>query len=606
MINVMKKNVLLVVLSIVSFVFAFSGICGFVNASAETTPKTLSEISFVMEEGATVRLDGNNGMRFAGKLSKDDYQAIKSNYKTLEYGMFIMPESYVQAHGALNEANTFGAEAVYIWGDDYENFPVVGEGADAKYRIIHINSAVATTDEECFVRGSVVDFLAENLATDYTACAYIKATTKQNTVEYKFADELESATSMLMLSFKAINSGDYDSDAAKLEILNGYKDAYVAELGEEPTFSYTIKYLAEGFDKPIDTVYAEGITMNTAIPYADAGYVLDQTKLPEADDAFVYLEDKVLEVYIEAPHVLTGDLYDGEVAYLGIWSELEGDTQTFELPEVIPGTVSNIKIDGYLMNASIEGSTFTIGTTELEGFSQNGGVKYLTFVAENTLYLAKLTIADIVIRDASQIANLSNTYSNNYIVIATDIDAGRVAVNPHTLGFSGTIDGKGNVISNYLIDSWFAMINTNAEQQFTGTIKNIAFVDIENKVGMRGVFSAVANGATIENVYIQGRSDREQLFASILENGVTVKNLILDLHDGYGSKGDVCLFKPCDNNHTLVESTGTVNVVENYLSIWSANGYSSFFADNADLEFGDFLMTAEGLTFNGKLVKAIA
>ena len=605
MINVMKKKVLLAVLSIVSFVFAFSGICGFVTANAATA-KNLSEITFAMEDVATVRLDGNNGMRFAGKLSKDDYQAIKSNYKTLEYGMFIMPESYVQAHGALNEANTFGAEAVYIWGDDYENFPVVGEGADAKYRIIHINSAVATSGEECFVRGSVVDFLSENLATDYTACAYIKATTKQNTVEYKFADELESATSMLMLSFKAINSGDYASDSAKLEILNGYKDAYVAELGEEPTFSYTIKYLAEGFDKPIDTVYAEGITMNTAIPYADAGYVLDQTKLPEADDAFVYLEDKVLEVYIEAPHVLTGDLYDGEVAYLGIWSELEGDTQTFELPEVIPGTVSNIKIDGYLMNASIEGSTFTIATAELEGFSQNGGVKNLTFVAENTLYLAKLTIADLIVREASQINYLAETNNNNYIVIATDIDAGRVAVNPHTLGFSGTIDGKGNVISNYLIDSWFAMINTNAEQQFTGTIKNIAFVDIENKVGMRGVFSAVANGATIENVYIQGRSDREQLFASILENGVNVKNLILDLHDGYGSKGDVCLFKPCDNNHTLAESTGTVNVVENFLNIWSANGYSSFFADNADLEFGDFLMTADGLTFNGKLVKAIA
>ena len=592
-----KRKVLLVVLALVSALFAFSGICGFVNAKADATPKSLADISFVMEESAVARVDGNNGLKFSAKLSSSDYEGILANYKTIKYGMFVMPEYYVEEVGELNEENTFGSSAKYVWGNSYANQTVV----NGKYRIIHMESAAVKSGTKYVIKGSVKDFLAENLATDYVACAYIKATTNNNQTEYKFADLSNfDPTSMLEVAFKALNSGNYDAanKAAEKAILEGYKTAYIAELGSTPSYSYTVNYVAG--NEIIDTVTVGDIAMNTPVSItaeAPEGYIVaGETNI----SAHVYASDIVINVALGT--FIEGDLYNGEIAYL---EKLESgwniaETQYIVLPEPV-GVVTDFKIGGYEIDFTYDSATNSIAVSAVDLDAWLGGVYVATFKGENdAVYAVKLTIADRIIDDASEVAKMTATFGSPYIVIGADVDAGSVAQYPYgSEPFSGTIDGKGNILYNYTIEGWWGITLygwTNA------TIKNLAFVNIDNP-GYRGIFSPSADNVLIENVYINGLSDREQLFAVINEGGITVKDLVLNFEDGWDSKGCICSFKTdADGGVSVGTITGEEGV--DYYNIWSVDGSAaqSFMANNLGLSFGDFEVTVEGLTFNGKML----
>ena len=601
MINSLKKKVLLVVLAFVSFFMAFSGVCGIVTAKADGN--VLDSVEFTMIDGAQIRLDGNNGMRFAGKLDSED----ASVYETLEYGIFIMPEYYVNQFGAIEYSTTFGAESVYDWDESIDQ---------GKHKIIHMES-LAVQDPELdnawVVRGTVLmGAYAKNLATTYVARAYVKNPNAEGESAYKFADvSAYTGRSMLDVAVKAKYLPKYED-----ELSEGRQaiDAYIAQYVDynndvAPEYNCTVNYKVNGYDGIVDSEVVS-VPMDTVID----GYLKYSNIASSAQGKRVYASNATFEVELDSELVqLNGQLYKGEVAYLGVWAAHEGETQTFELPEEINGA-SNIKIAGYLMNATIEGNTFTIPTADLEGFSQHGGVKDLTFFdSNNNFYVAKLTVADLVVRDASKAYYLQETNNNNYIVIATNIDANSEPVNPRIVsGFSGTIDGKGNVIRNYKITGWSGMIATGIDgegvkQVFSGTIKNIAFVNIDNGgkdgSGYDGIFSEIASGATIENVYIHGLSTREQLFATIGDNGVTIRDVILNFNDGYDYEGQVCCFNTKIGGDTIFEeSTGEITYEGEFMQIWNVE--ATLWNKEVGTTFGDFELKADGLYFNGNLIKA--
>ena len=610
MINSLKKKVLLVVLAFVSFFMAFSGVCGIVTAKAEGET-ALQQIEFTMIDGAQIRLDGNNGMRFAGQMSEADFNKISGAYETLEYGVFIMPEFYL-AKGELNYANTFGGEK-YFWGEDVTS---KGEGDAKTYRIIHMASD-ATTDAELdgyLVRGSVVDVKKQNLATTYVACAYIKATPAEGDVEYKFADMSNyTGRSMLEVALRAKNSGKYDGDADSLDNLDKYKTDYLAWYAENnegatPTYSYTINYCLEGVIRPLVTETVEGVAMNSAIE--EFSYAL--VEQPKAEDARVYASDKVLNVYVDA-EVLTGTLYQGEVAYLEKYPSNNSDkkeNQSFVLPKAV-GQVKDFRIDGYTFDVAYEDatSTITINTADIAYESFVGGVKFATFVDdEGNLYVAKLTVADFVVWNDSEIGDFFNTDLNYYIAVAQNIDAGRVAVNTEIIdNYTGTIDGKGHVVSNYYIHMGLGMIGTGysdgVRYTFSGTVKNIAFVSLDNStqndMGYDGIFSEIANGATIENVYIHGKSARQQLFATIAEGGVTIKDVVLNFNDGYGSPDGVVCCQNTNKGHDA--STGDITYEGIFWSIY--NDETQLWNAEIGMTFGDFEVRENGLYFGGTPIK---
>ena len=612
MISAMKKRVLIIMLALVSVLMAFTGICGFNTAKAEGET-ALQQIEFTMIDGAQIRLDGNNGMRFAGQMSEADFNKISVAYETLEYGVFIMPEFYLDK-GELNYANTIGGEK-YFWDEDVIS---KGEGEAKTYRIIHMQSD-ATTDEfedGYLVRGSVVDIKDKNLATTYVACAYIKATSAEGTVEYKFADMSDyTGRSILEVALRVKNTGKYEGEPEDA-ILDKYKTDYLAWYAENnddavPTYSYTINYCLEGVSRPLATETVENVAMNSAIE--EFSYAL--VEQPKAEDARVYASNKVLNVYVDA-EVLTGTLYQGEVAYLDkdlVKNGTVSEIQTFQLPKAVDN-VNDFKIDGWEVDSVVydgETQTVSVPTASLEYFI--GGVKIATFVdGEGKFYSMKLTVADFVITN-SNIGNMMFTRQNYYFAIAENIDAESVAVDPQVIDdFYGTIDGKGHVIRNYKISSWSGMIATGylegTRHTFSGTIKNIAFVNINNGgkdgTGYDGIFSEIANGATIENVYIHGLSTREQLFATIAENGVTIRDVILNFNDGYSYEGNVCNNNPhIGNQYNVFDvSTGEIIYEGVFWQIW--NDESAFNNCAVGTKFGDFEMKEDGLYFGGALIKA--
>ena len=306
--------------------------------------------------------------------------------------------------------------------------------------------------------------------------------------------------------------------------------------------------------------------------------------------------------------LIVGSLYNGEVAYLEKTSAEA--TQSFVLPTV--ANVSKVSLAGIELSYNSSTQVVTVNTADLEDIES--GIQTLTVLANGTSYHAKLTVADYVINNDNEAGKIAYTDGDNYIVLATNIDASGLenfnSVTP-TEVFTGTIDGKGNSISNLSISTsvgWWGILGrttpdpvteASVAKVFAGTIKNIAFINVYNP-GSRGLFSCVVDGGTIENVYIEGRSNREQLFATIGDNGLTVSNLILDFEDGWDSKGCICTYKT-DNNDPV--STGTITGEENtaYYNIW---GNATWLADNVGFTLGDFEVKADGLYFNGNLIKA--
>ena len=270
------KNKLVVVLSALMMISAIFSLIGFNNAKANDGT-ALSEIvtDFTMGGGQQVRLakeEGDpKGMRFIAKLSADNYDAINgAEYDSVEYGYFIMPSYYETKIGAINEENTFGANAKYTWEGK------VGAGT---YAVIHNVGAEPVLDEDSgdyLIKGSVVGMQPQNLATKYTGKMYIKAT-KGDVSEYVFADALVSKYSMIDVAIMAMDTGVEDDSLQ--DYIDDYKAWYLEQKGVEPTYSYTINYVAG--DEIVDTQVVENIDINTQINLtatAPAGYVLDANK----------------------------------------------------------------------------------------------------------------------------------------------------------------------------------------------------------------------------------------------------------------------------------------------------------------------------------------
>lgn len=75
---VKNRNLLLFVLSLL-FCVSIVACVGFATVNAEATPKTLEEVALTMEDGASIRTNEPNGIRFRSFMSVADYEGLKAN-----------------------------------------------------------------------------------------------------------------------------------------------------------------------------------------------------------------------------------------------------------------------------------------------------------------------------------------------------------------------------------------------------------------------------------------------------------------------------------------------------------------------------------------------
>lgn len=208
---VKNRNLLLFVLSLL-FCVSIVACVGFATVNAEATPKTLEEVALTMEEGASIRTNEPNGIRFRSFMSVADYEGLKANvgegkaYKSAYFGMLIAPEDYLTTIGALNEENVFGENAKYSYGDTAE---------EGKTRIINVwSSEMNDFNGQKFFAGIITDVLGTNYNRKFVAQGYIKVTATDDTVSYKFAPAADNHRSVISVAQAAIDVGE-DSEAVQ-------------------------------------------------------------------------------------------------------------------------------------------------------------------------------------------------------------------------------------------------------------------------------------------------------------------------------------------------------------------------------------------------------
>lgn len=213
---VKNRNLLLFVLSLL-FCVSIVACVGFATVNAEATPKTLEEVALTMEEGASIRTNEPNGIRFRSFMSVADYEGLKANvgegkaYKSAYFGMLIAPEDYLTTIGALNEENVFGENAKYSYGDTAE---------EGKTRIINVwSSEMNDFNGQKFFAGIITDVLGTNYNRKFVAQGYIKVTATDDTVSYKFAPAADNHRSVISVAQAAIDAGE-DSEAVKIFVKN--------------------------------------------------------------------------------------------------------------------------------------------------------------------------------------------------------------------------------------------------------------------------------------------------------------------------------------------------------------------------------------------------
>ena len=228
-----QKTILLLFLSILMF-FSFGFLADtYVRANeSQVTPKTIVEVAYAMEDGASVRMSNDNktnGLRFAASMSATDYEALKANkdYTSLIYGVVIAPADYLvsETEGVdkgFTEENLFGDSAIYAW-DEYVNGEwVYDEEANAgKTRIINIVASQLNTaliNGKAVITASITNLQSNNIARDFVARGYIVATLANGDVDYEMADYYNSTVesnirSMAIVAEKAVaDTSDYALD----------------------------------------------------------------------------------------------------------------------------------------------------------------------------------------------------------------------------------------------------------------------------------------------------------------------------------------------------------------------------------------------------------
>lgn len=189
------KKILCSTLALVG-VCAFSGGLAFA-ASADTTIQ-IEGNAFEMQYGASVRTAEPAGIRFTALVGKDVYNEVSSD-PNKDFGMFIVPDSYMEDYEAYIDSNPNYA------GKYYEYFSEQKKMIDFTYT----PDQLTEKDGGYLMRGALSNVLFENLTREFVGVAYIKTTTG-NDIFYEYAefDRVDNARSISYVASAAINAGE--------------------------------------------------------------------------------------------------------------------------------------------------------------------------------------------------------------------------------------------------------------------------------------------------------------------------------------------------------------------------------------------------------------
>ncbi|MBR2623267.1 MAG: hypothetical protein IKD15_03485, partial [Clostridia bacterium] len=426
------------------------------------------EVTLKMEEGASVRVSGDNsGIRFETRLNKADYDALVAKYgaENIETGTYILPYALIGKNGIY----AYVTDASKIAGNHYVQ--VINEG--------WYNEATATTDGYYRWYGSLVKIKPQNYALNYVGIGYVKVTIGEESILVLAGEAtLDNSRSIYQVAYKAYIDEDNGLSDAGINVLKAYLnevavlvsngdksapvlDTTLSSYGYTPT--YTLSKSAETGNYIVTA--AEGKTINALIV-----------------DSIAYKVEPANVIYFSyykgTATVLSGDETSTMNATIVTASELENGVQA---------TYTSAAWDAYKVENQNMSLTHGLksGNVQVSNLTNSAGESYLT----NTLDAYVVSGGNRVYGKTG-----SNTYGGT--------TAGSARLNTFNLGYyyyeASVRDITFNSNIPLYLSKTYHTYSDKMHQEFTvvasGTTSNVTALGFEMKIPMSSVTKYVVDG----------------------------------------------------------------------------------------------------------------
>ena len=466
---------------IVSLIFAFilSITCGLTTrkANAETA---FSFDNFVMCEGAEVRTDGKNGIRFVASLGD-----VLPEYDNLTYNMMIVPKAYITKYnteGALNDNWYEGLKAALEGDEAVANKTVVSMQTKPFY-----SDEVVAGEEGYYIRGTLSNVKYNNINIEWFGMAYITydtvdAETGEKVKQYVYAqipEENANVRSLVYCASGYLNVYDYSSEdkAVEKEILTDF--------------------VAQGINKASGGTFTEE-TKNDRT-YLNGGIAAIQENagkqanlLPEATESWTTGVPEGVKL-----HVLYGTEDNGYVSIddNGVITGVLGDNNAQTTKNVtmkVLGTTYQKPVHVYTVTAELSGSVAEI-------FSKDGVIGDTTFVNEATLDATAIV-------DGVEVETLSWATANSEVAtvengVVTAVFKNAIFASENTeISFSFNVGGKTVTSNTYAMKVSFPVAYKTDPKEYGDLMQNVFNADSTALVATTEAINTTALGEDFGNV----------------------------------------------------------------------------------------------------------
>ena len=395
------------------------------------------------------------------------------------------------------------------------------------------------------------------------------------------------------------------------EYNNQYQDDTYTEITVEVSDVFWSFELADSdtlypFSSFKGNAYKNSVEFNATIRVGDAEYGLDQITVTPQDDGCLGVAGNVITALKAGVGYITLSFDDGNETYRKIQKinvEKILDDMSSQPAVVFETGKSEPSLSAFDEFADGESTLAVVDITNAQQHKtitvdENGynglqsGARLVEIYNDNFIVRVNLYVIDSVISSDADLADKYNPLNNAYFVFDDNIVGGELNYFATENTYSGTVDGKGHVLYNPT-NATYGFLNVKAGGG--AVLKDIALVDLSFP---RSVITYYTEGLTIENVYVSGWCDWGELVEKVEANGLTLKNVIINIRGGN--------YNP---NGIIVDANSIANVSQtNVINIGALAGQETEFfttyADGLPAEWNDsgFTIEADGLYFNGERI----
>lgn len=618
--NSINRRKILVVLLFV-FIFSLSAMVCAQNKTSvfASDTKTLSEVTYTMENGASIYNNQNRlGVRFGAYMSEADYTALKNNvgenkaYKSLSFGVVIAPASYEDVenggYGKLNEENLFGSQtktAIYDWATWNNETGAWEYPTSDKIRVINIETgSLKIAGTKASHSGSITNILKMNLLNEFKGVAYVRAEKIDGSFEYKFATESDNERNVVYVAQlrqqaikEEISELDEIDDAEEIATLNTESttlgNTYITNDVKATDATYTVEHYYAKPDKSghflYETTTKTGkinatLSADSASGSIITGVDFDEENENNASSPVIFAQDKsTVKVYYDVTYGADAD--ETEKVYdISLTEDYEVDEGITAVYSADMSKISNT--DGKIANKTIV--DMGKGERDLYVLTENGFETYSTIMATHVIktgeefktYLDSYSTGD---------ANMTDSH---YVVLNDNIDLSSMTLtgkNKSTTRFYGEFNGLGYSILGVKVTAnsggVFGALQKSELKNFAIDIV-VTGTSSDTETGETAALAGhMYPGAKISNVYANvvfdytTSSSKVQGLVRSASNG-TVKNVIANV------KFDNVLLT---NMPVFGDTSADVTpVIENSYAIGNASDFSGYDCGTVYEDFDSF------------------